>query len=348
MVRSLVRIVLTCFLCLNTAGSGAAQEKQTKNIVGEDVFDQLQSNVWYLKTADGKANLYVTSVGQGPLVVFLHGGPGNDFNYFVDAIRSELDHHTIILYDQRGSLLSPVPDGEIKDLKISTMVDDLDTLRKSLGKDKIAIIGHSWGSLLAMAYYSKFPEHVAGLLLIGTLPPSTPVNGSFQDLVARLRDEMKSLRNRPEVSAARKAAGLPADALNSSTELTPKQTRARNLIGDASVDLVHVDRWRQIRGSGVYYRREVDDAIGDSLEDYKYDILPVLERHPVPIDVQQGDQDFADPAGKSWRGVKEKVGFVRITVIKDAGHYAWIDAPQEFAAALGASLGRITGGNKEF
>ncbi len=72
----------------------------------EDIFDVLDMNSWYLPTADSKAKLYVTSIGHGDTVVSLHGGPGNNFYYLVDAFRNNMHSNCFLLYDQRGSLLS--------------------------------------------------------------------------------------------------------------------------------------------------------------------------------------------------------------------------------------------------
>ena len=63
------------------------------------IFSELQRNTWYLPTANGAARLYVTEIGRGPPVIFLHEGPGNDFQYIVPALRPHLLTHRFILFD---------------------------------------------------------------------------------------------------------------------------------------------------------------------------------------------------------------------------------------------------------
>ncbi len=246
-----------------------------------DIFDTLQENVWYLPTADGKASLYVTSLGNGPEVVVLHGGPGNDFNYLVDAVRPESGDYRFVLYDQRGSLLSPVPEGEIKELTTTAMVEDLDSLRIALGKQKLILFGHSWGTLLALLYYQAHPEHVAGLVLAGSGPPQIPIGESFAKFLGPIRSHQRAMRERPEVKKVLDAEGLggttPADHLNAEQ----KSHRVR-IEGLAAVNLFHVERWRQLQGGGVYYNKAVDDAIGDSLP-ARWDIEPTLKQYPIPL-----------------------------------------------------------------
>src|SRR5690606_4307546 len=92
-----------------------------------DLFDQLQENVWYLPTDDGQTKLYMTQLGEGDTIVTLHGGPGNNLNYLVDAVKGNIESNTFILFDQRGSILSPVNDSLTSQLSLDILVEDLET-----------------------------------------------------------------------------------------------------------------------------------------------------------------------------------------------------------------------------
>ena len=249
-----------------------------------DVFDALQKNAWYLPTKDGKARLYVTSLGKGQTIVVLHGGPGNDFNYLVKAIRPQLKTNRFVLFDQRGSLLSPVADAEIKNLTLKMLVDDLETLRQSLGEDKIVLFGHSFGTLLALSYYQAYPQHVGGLILSASVPPFTTEEKTFDGVIKEARQNLRRLRERPEVKAELEKAGV-ADEKG----LTPQQKSVRLKIdGLASFNLYHIERWREFQGGGVYYNPKVDDAVGDSIPQLIYDIRPAIEQNPIPINRHSG------------------------------------------------------------
>ena len=52
--------------------------------------------------------------------------------------------------------------------------EDLEAVRQSLGFDKIALYGVSYGTKLAMAYALAHPDHVERLLLDSVLPPERP------------------------------------------------------------------------------------------------------------------------------------------------------------------------------
>lgn len=122
----------------------------------EDIFDVLDMNSWYLPSADSKAKLYVTSIGHGDTVVSLHGGPGNNFYYLVDAFRNNTHSNSFLLYDQRGSLLSRVPDSIANTLNLMVLVEDLEQLRIETGQNKLTLFGHSFGSMVVLFYYIKY------------------------------------------------------------------------------------------------------------------------------------------------------------------------------------------------
>jgi len=311
----------------------------TTVLVGQtktDIFDQLQENVWYLPTSDARALLYVTSIGAGDTVVTLHGGPGNDFNYLVDALKENSENHTFILFDQRGSLLSPVADSLMADLTLDVIVDDLETLRKSLHQDKMLLFGHSFGSLAVMSYYIKYPEHVKGIILSATMPPYVNENKPFKEILKEIHQRCQVLRNRPEITTELVKAGLMNDSV-----LTPKQRSDKfKILGLASFNMMNIANWKKFQGGGIYYNPLVDDAIGESIPN-AWDIRPSLNRYPVPITIIQGEKDYIDPSACYWSSVLVDYEWVKLRVVKNASHYSWLDDKVKFDESLRYATNRI-------
>jgi pimeloyl-ACP methyl ester carboxylesterase len=328
---------LAMAICLALLGAGLASNatgaEPERAHSPQDVFNTLQQNVWYLPTTDQKARLYVTEIGEGDPVVFLHGGPGNDFNYIIDALRPHLGKHRFVLFDQRGSLLSPVAADEISGVTIDLLVADLEQLRQALGISRLKLLGHSFGSLLALSYYQKHPANVASLILSATFPPF--VEGGKAGFIKDMRPRQKALRERPaEIDRALERAGLPKDPAQD----TPRQRRMRTRIVDmAPLVIIDLERWPQAIGGGVYYNEKVDTAVGNSLPSV-LDFREVLERHPKPIAIIQGDRDYIDPAGSQWLAIAARQQNIRISVIPASSHYAWIDDPRAFERALRDAL----------
>jgi proline iminopeptidase len=95
-------------------------------------------------------------VGEGHPVFVLHGGPSFDHNYLLPDMDRLAGTLRVIYYAQRGRGLSA--DGvEPGDVTMESEVEDLDAIRRSLGLDAVALIGHSWGGLLAMYYAIAYP-----------------------------------------------------------------------------------------------------------------------------------------------------------------------------------------------
>ena len=101
----------------------------------------------------------------GSPVVFLHGGPGSGCNptqrRFFDPA-----HYRIILLDQRGCGRS-TPQGEVRENTTDDLVADIEALRAHLDIAKWHVFGGSWGSTLALAYFTKHAERVLSLALRG-------------------------------------------------------------------------------------------------------------------------------------------------------------------------------------
>jgi pimeloyl-ACP methyl ester carboxylesterase len=95
----------------------------------------------------------------GPPVLLLHGGPGAA-GYLAPAARELADSFRVIEPMQRGSGAQP--------LTVARHVSDLDDcIRAECGPCRPAIVGHSWGAMLALAYAAEHPDHVGCLALVG-------------------------------------------------------------------------------------------------------------------------------------------------------------------------------------
>jgi proline iminopeptidase len=114
---------------------------------------------------------YFRDVGHGLPIIVLHGGPSFDHTYFLPDLDRLATGFRLIYYDQRGRGKS-AQNVQPADVSIQSEIADLETLRASVGLERIALLGHSWGGLLAMEYTLRHPEHVSHLILMNTAPAS--------------------------------------------------------------------------------------------------------------------------------------------------------------------------------
>jgi len=121
-----------------------------------------------------------------PIIVVLHGGPGSDYRYLLNCKAFADEGYFVVFYDQRGSGLSKRHNKS--DYKIDIMENDLDAVidyyRKSPDQ-KVFLLGHSWGAMLATAYINAHPEKIAGAILG---EPGGFIWQDVQDYVGRAQD----------------------------------------------------------------------------------------------------------------------------------------------------------------
>lgn len=113
------------------------------------------------------AELYYKVMGDGEPIVILHGGPAFEHTYLLPQMGKLAQRFKLIFYDQRatgGSIAST----DSSSITLENFVEDLEGIRKAFDLDKMNLLGHSWGGMLAMFYGIKYPQNVNSLMLIST------------------------------------------------------------------------------------------------------------------------------------------------------------------------------------
>jgi proline iminopeptidase len=103
---------------------------------------------------------------DSPLLIILHGGPGADYRYLLNCSELADYGYRVVFYDQRGSGLSK---REPEDsYSIELMYDDLRAViehYRTSASQKVILLGHSWGAMLATAYINEYPNEIDGAIL---------------------------------------------------------------------------------------------------------------------------------------------------------------------------------------
>src|SRR6185369_17316718 len=107
---------------------------------------------------------------QHPVLLFLHGGPGNSVIHYANSFTKALQQHFVVVqWDQRASGKTEKLNPPQKNLTVSQMVNDaVEVVRylcKRFSKEKIYLAGHSWGGFLALEVAISNPE-----LLLACIP----------------------------------------------------------------------------------------------------------------------------------------------------------------------------------
>lgn len=161
---------------------------------------------------------------RAPVILFLHGGPGMPAMYLAHDFQRALEKDFVVVqWDQRGAGKSYRKDLSPDELTISQLLDDTEAviahLRKTLGAEKVWLIGHSHGSYLGALFAQRRPELISVLIGIGQttdpdrerliqdaylktrisdlgLPPDTEITGeNREDLLFKTGSELYAARS---------------------------------------------------------------------------------------------------------------------------------------------------------
>ena len=118
------------------------------------------------RTADGRTLSYRRE-GSGPVLVCHPGGPGFSSRYFGD-LAGLGDSFTLVVLNPRGTEGSDRP-ADPRAYATEDYVADLEELRAHLGLERMLLLGHSHGGVVAQAYPAAYPDHLEKLVLASTL-----------------------------------------------------------------------------------------------------------------------------------------------------------------------------------
>ena len=119
-------------------------------------------------TTDDGRKLTYRKLGHGPVLVFHPGGPGFSSTYFGD-LAALWEQFTLVMLNPRGTAGSSRP-ADRNAYQIDDYVADVEQLRIHLGLERMLLLGHSHGGVIAQAYAAQQPARVRALVLASTLP----------------------------------------------------------------------------------------------------------------------------------------------------------------------------------
>jgi proline iminopeptidase len=127
-------------------------------------------------------SLFVQVMGQGYPLVLMHGGPGLDHTSLL-ALRPCADQFTLIFYDHRCNGRSEGAD--VSSMTWENLAADAEALRQTLGFDKWAVLGHSFGGMVALEYALRYPASLSHLLLMDTCGDTWWVQHNAPEILAK-------------------------------------------------------------------------------------------------------------------------------------------------------------------
>ena len=292
---------------VHAAGTAAMQPGEHQVVVGD-------VRLWYKVAGHG-------AKGAPPLL-FLHGGPGYNSYSFEAQAGAALEKKVQVIYlDQRGSGRSERPwRGEYS---IAALVDDIEALRKTLGVDRLALLGHSFGGTLALEYAAKYPGHVAKMVLVSAASDIPAACAARVDYIARHYGDRLD-KARADAKARNETPDACFYAFNTVGPDLHQRVNDEVMFPDMLVGKRQdaIDAKSGLRNTG-----ELGNALfGGGFTQYRF---AHPERVTMPVLVLAGAADHAIGL-PAQRALGQALPHARVVEYAGAGHFLYLDAPDRF------------------
>jgi proline iminopeptidase len=268
------------------------------------------------------AELSYREIGHGRPIIVIHGGSDFDRTYLLPDMDRLSDSYRLIYYDQRGRGKSR-GDLRLEDISIEKYIEDLDSLRRHLQLDVVAILGHSWGGHVAMQYALHHPDCVSHMILMNTAPASHEDYLLIRQERLRRRaahgERLNALESSPRYREGDPEAVAEYYEIAFGTAFKrPELVKRLNL------------RWTK---EDVLRGRAIEERLMEGLYwSEGFTIIPELKKLRVPTLILHGDFDF-DPVECATHLAEAILG-ARLVVLAESGHFSYIDAPKEAHKAI--------------
>jgi proline iminopeptidase len=288
-------LTLVCVSCTNTPGV-------------EEGFLEINGTSLFFKT-----------MGSGDPIVVLHGGPGFDHRQFLPYIWGLAENHKVILFDQRGTGLSSGPIDPTS-ISIDSFIADIEGIREAFGIDRMNLLGHSWGGILAMHYGIRHPEKLKTLVLCSTA-------ASFESF-AEMRATYEANRA-PEDAALLEEIYSSDSFKNGDPDAVERFWRVYFKPYFADQELASkLDL--QFTENTIKHGNEVAGLILQSIGDF--DLHRDLRVIQCPTLIIHGD---ADPMPfKYAEMIHESIDGSELVKVEGAGHWLFVDATDTFTSTV--------------
>lgn len=284
---------------------------------GEGFIDVEGGRVWYRIVGSGHAT---------PLLL-LHGGPGAP-SYYLNPLERVSEHRPVIFYDQLGAGRSDRPTDTTL-WRVDRFVRELAQVRDALDLDEVHILGHSWGSMLAVEYMLTNPDGVQSLILAS---PALSVRRWAEDAKRLLADLPDSLQRAIERHESVGTTDSPE--YQEATMEYYRRYLSRSDPWSPDLDATFENLNSEIYG--LMWGPSEFTATG-SLSNYeREDVLADLS---LPILFTAGRYDEATP--ETVAHFHSLAPNSEIAIFENSAHMTMLDEPEEYVATVREFLNKV-------
>lgn len=263
--------------------------------------------------------LFFKKMGEGEPVIVVHGGPVLDHGYLVPYLKPIAKNYELLYYDQRLSGRSSA-DVDSVDITLDNFVKDIEALRTEFGYERIHLMAHSWGGLLAMKYAITYPSNLNSLILLNSMPASSELWQQENQRIAERITKEDSLR-RQEIMRSDLMNTDPPQAIERLLILSFRNQFENPDLADSLNFYIPDDYMSRSQRFG-YLMPELSS----------YDLHEDLTSLDIPTFIVYGENEPA--AEISGQVLSQTLPNSTLSIIQSSGHFPFIEQADVFMYEL--------------
>ena len=291
---------------------------------------------------------------NNPVVLWLHGGPGFPLTYMNWYYQGELEKDfTVACLEQRGCGRTYFKNGNAANASPDEMLSDIheavEYLKKRFHKDKVVIMGQSWGTVIGIKYTELHPENVAAYVGVGQVTQFAKGKiysaRKAADLAEKQGNTGDAERLRELAKAFEKITDIENVSIKDLEEIILTSGKYLKSEGEMSgmkqiTTALTSPHFNLNDAKWFLFASDTKNIIDSQTEliDYMYfgfDLSEIRLPENVPVLFVQGDCDYITPTDmvKAYCASVNS-DTVRMVIIPDAGHTPFLDHPAAFCEAV--------------
>ena len=124
-----------------------------------------EDSVEHRYAENGGVRLHYAALGEGPLVVMLHGFPDFWYTWRYQMAALAESGYRVAAADLRGYNLSDAPEGE-GSYGMRALLGDVAAVVRAEGRRSATVVGHDWGGAIAWQFAARVPEMTENLVVL--------------------------------------------------------------------------------------------------------------------------------------------------------------------------------------
>lgn len=272
-----------------------------------------------------------------PVLLWIHGGPGSSQMAVARYYNNNLEEEFIVVHwDQRGAGKSNFKNFDESTMTIEQFISDIHELtlylKEHFKRDKIYLLGHSWGTQIGMVAASRYPEDYIAYIGVGQI-----ANMDKSQFIAygELRERINQKANVKDLELLA-SLGEPPYRDHETYITFANMMNKYNM----NMDIKISELIRVALGSGIYkmgdYKKWLDGANRGSgpmwEESQGWDIIQWVPKIDVPVFFIAGENDYNTPIA-SIKELNDKLVAVKgkeLIVFKNSAHMPFFAEPNLF------------------